>query len=521
VKLEDASIIATPVQLNAIATSDVLPMSFTSFVLDTSAFSDPIGTLYFIYWGDTDTNILSWTSINGIHQCPVTSGSNGFISINQCLFPEGSNVYANFFKTDALINCVPNAFSVTPYWFAQQGYSSTPTFTLTTDSTAYYTFTNIVLQPDDFLILTFTPPYQVSFTLQKSYLEPGFVPCTTSCGGNYLDLTTFDKHIPVADKTAFFLYDYCFHCGGAYSQFVLSVTNSDATPNLQVTANLQSLSPVPLTSKVQQTIGSSDNPGIVSFVVNNFDYTKGQAIDVNVTSGAVSFTIIRKYNSPLTGDVTNCPTYQSVWRKWCMAGADCQFIYTQEANYPGYSALLPPDSYYVVIIGYATFYIQLEDVQCSSGQPTSSQSPFCHNVQLPSNYLSYSIQNQDLHAQILYNNLAETIATTFNSGTLPSSCASAIKNFACQKSFPVCSNGFTVGYSIPHATCWDVYASCGNTMQDLSFPQYSCSRLQFTGANNPPLPPPSIYGSIVSSSINLKFGWFVVLIIVFNIFMSL
>jgi len=198
--------------------------------------------------------------------------------------------------------------------------------------------------------------------------------------------------------------------------------------------------------------------------------------------------------------VFSSPEYAPLWHKWCVSGTPCQYLYTQANNDFGYSSLNTIDTLYGVVIGVGTVNAQLSTISATTAAPTSSQAPFCSSVGFPSSYLSYgSPQNQDNYANQIYT----TVTAAVDPSLLSSSCLSSIKSLACAYAFPESdSTGFSSGYGVSHADCWDTYTSCGVNVATLpGLSGLSCSRGQYTGANN--VPPPQ---DPSSSNIKLSLG---------------
>jgi len=305
--------------------------------------------------------------------------------------------------------------------------------------------------------------------------------------------TTFGARVSVADASALYIWDSCFHCG-SYSQYYLTLTNNNAKSQLSVLASLEVISPVAITSSTQpKTIGSESGSGVYTFKVPNFDDTTAQVISVNVTGGAVSVALFRKTLSPF-GNPNACfssPEYAPLWHKWCVSGTPCQYLYTQANNDFGYSSLNTIDTLYGVVIGVGTVTVKLLTFTATTAAPTSSQAPFCSSVGFPQSYLSYgNPQYQDNYASQIYT-AAEAAVTNYDPSLLSSSCSSSIKTLACGFAFPQAdSSGFSSGYGTSHTDCWDTYTSCGVNVATLpGLSALSCSRGQYTGANNVPTPP--------------------------------
>jgi len=210
------------------------------------------------------------------------------------------------------------------------------------------------------------------------------------------------------------------------------------------------------------------------------DFTVTSYININVSSGAVSVAIFQKSGTPFDSSAGCTNGYEPIRYKWCVAGVACRVLYSHIGNYP-FTYDDDSTTYYGVIIGTANVTVSFDSLTCSSNSLSSSSAPFCSGQGVSSFASSGPVSNQDLYAQQVYNKMYQAVQAL--NVKVSSSCSNALQAYACQLSFPQCSNGATNGNGISYSTCNSIVSSCGRDMQFFNLPEYSCSRTQYTGSN--------------------------------------
>jgi len=456
--------------------------------VNTASPPHPLAQLTISQWGDQLNGWITNSKFDvSTHSCPIATG-NSLITVSQCQFVAGAQLYANYFKLSSTsASCISPSTSVTVDWTVPNVPVALSPVALF-NSAAYVQFSVSPLSQDDLLVLSLSPAYpsdQIASVLYKGALLSNNTPCSPSCVSSSFELSLgmFGVDQPVAETAGLHVFDACFHCGGAYDTFYAVLQSTSLTSHVTVTPTLTKISPLSISSgqSVSQSIGSGNSAGIFTFKVVGTDWTVSSNVNINVNSGAVSVALFQKSGTPFDSSAGCTNGYGPIRYKWCVAGVPCRVLYSQIGNYP-FTYDDDPTTFYGVVIGTANVTVSFDSLTCNSNSLSSSSAPFCSGQSLPSFVSSGPVSSQDLYAQQVYNKMYQAVQAL--NVKVSSSCSNALRAFACQLSFPQCSNGVSVGNGISYNTCNNIVSACGQDMQFFNLPEYSCSRTAYTGKNN-------------------------------------